>query len=214
MRVFIYVVIFDYQKRTEVNTLREEMIQNKEAVVAEIQEKVNNAGSTVVVEYRGLSVGQMTTLRRNLRDEGVELKVYKNSLFQRAVEGTNFEGLKDQLVGPNAVAFGEDAVAPSRILAAFAKKNKALVLKAGIVDGNVVNEEEIKELSTLPNHDGMISMLLGMFQSPIRSFAYAVSQVAQQREENGEVAETVEETVEAPAAEEVAEETVETTEEA
>ncbi len=214
MRVFIYVVIFDYQKRTEVNTLREEMIQNKEAVVAEIQEKVNNAGSTVVVEYRGLSVGQMTTLRRELRNEGVELKVYKNSLFQRAVDGTDFADLKDSLTGPNAVAFGEDAVAPSRILAAFAKKNKALVLKAGIVDGNVVNEEEIKELSTLPNHDGMISMLLGMFQSPIRSFAYAVSQVAQQREENGEVAETVEETVEAPAAEEVAEETVETTEEA
>ena len=190
------------------------MIRNKEAVVAEIQEKVNNSGSTVVVEYRGLSVGQMTTLRRDLRNEGVELKVYKNSLFQRAVEGTDQESLKAELVGPNAVAFGEDAVAPSRILANFAKKNKALVLKAGIVDGKVVDQEELLELSTLPNHDGMISMLLGMFQSPIRSFAYAVSQVAQQREENGEVAETVEETVEAPAAEEVAEETVETTEEA
>ena len=203
------MVIFDHQKRTEVNTLREEMIRNKEAVVAEIQEKVNNAGSTVVVEYRGLSVGQMTQLRRNLRDEGVELKVYKNSLFQRAVEGTNFEGLKDQLVGPNAVAFGEDAVAPSRILATFAKKNKALVLKAGIVDGNVVNQEEITELSTLPNHDGMISMLLGMFQSPIRSFAYAVSQVAQEREANeGSVA------VEAVAVEEVVAEATEEVKEA
>lgn len=197
--------------------MREEMIRNKEAVVAEIQEKVNNAGSTVVVEYRGLSVGQMTTLRRELRNEGVELKVYKNSLFQRAVEGTNYEGLKDQLVGPNAVAFGEDAVAPSRILAKFAKQNKALVLKAGIVDGNVVNEEEIKELATLPNHDGMISMLLGMFQSPIRSFAYAVSQVAQQREANeGAVEVATEEVVEeTPATEEVVEETVvEATEEA
>lgn len=197
------------------NTLREEMIRNKEAVVAEIQEKVNNSGSTVIVEYRGLSVGQMTTLRRDLRNEGVELKVYKNSLFQRAVEGTDQESLKAELVGPNAVAFGEDAVAPSRILANFAKKNKALVLKAGIVDGNVVNQEELLELSTLPNHDGMISMLLGMFQSPIRSFAYAVSQVAQQREEN-EGAEAVEVAVEeTPAVEETVEETVvEATEEA
>lgn len=195
--------------------MREEMIRNKEAVVAEIQEKVNNSGSTVVVEYRGLSVGQMTTLRRDLRNEGVELKVYKNSLFQRAVEGTDQESLKAELVGPNAVAFGEDAVAPSRILANFAKKNKALVLKAGIVDGNVVNQEELLELSTLPNHDGMISMLLGMFQSPIRSFAYAVSQVAQQREEN-EGAEAVEVAVEeTPAVEETVEETVvEATEEA
>ena len=191
------------------------MIRNKEAVVAEIQEKVNNSGSTVIVEYRGLSVGQMTTLRRDLRNEGVELKVYKNSLFQRAVEGTDQESLKAELVGPNAVAFGEDAVAPSRILANFAKKNKALVLKAGIVDGNVVNQEELLELSTLPNHDGMISMLLGMFQSPIRSFAYAVSQVAQQREEN-EGAEAVEVAVEeTPAVEETGEETVvEATEEA
>ncbi len=191
------------------------MIRNKEAVVAEIQEKVNNSGSTVIVEYRGLSVGQMTTLRRDLRNEGVELKVYKNSLFQRAVQGTDQESLKAELVGPNAVAFGEDAVAPSRILANFAKKNKALVLKAGIVDGNVVNQEELLELSTLPNHDGMISMLLGMFQSPIRSFAYAVSQVAQQREEN-EGAEAVEVAVEeTPAVEETVEETVvEATEEA
>ena len=195
--------------------MREEMIRNKEAVVAEIQEKVNNSGSTVIVEYRGLSVGQMTTLRRDLRNEGVELKVYKNSLFQRAVEGTDQESLKAELVGPNAVAFGEDAVAPSRILANFAKKNKALVLKAGIVDGKVVDQEELLELSTLPNHDGMISMLLGMFQSPIRSFAYAVSQVAQQREEN-EGAEAVEVAVEeTPAVEETVEETVvEATEEA
>ena len=189
-------------------------MKNKEAVVAEIQEKVNNSGSTVVVEYRGLSVGQMTTLRRDLRNEGVELKVYKNSLFQRAVDGTDYEDLKSELVGPNAVAFGEDAVAPSRVLANFAKKNKALVLKAGIVDGKLVDQDEIKELSTLPNHDGMISMLLGMFQSPIRSFAYAVSQVAQQREENGEVAETVEVAAEEVAVEETVEETVveETTE--
>lgn len=207
----------------EVNHLRNEVLENKKAVVAEIQDKVKNSASTVVVEYHGLNVGQITTLRRELRKEGIEFKVYKNKMFQRAVEGTEFEDLKSELVGPNAVAFGSDAVAPSRVLAQFAKKNKKLILKAGIVDGKLVNADEIKELSSLPNHDGMIAMLLGMFQSPIRSFAYAVSQVAEQRAANGEVVEEVAaaaeeaapaeaETVEEAPAEEVAEATEETTE--
>ncbi len=200
----------------EVNHLRNEVLENKKAVVAEIQDKVKNSASSIIVEYHGLDVGQITTLRRQLREEGIEFKVYKNKLFQRAVEGTEFEGLKDELVGPNAVAFGTDAVAPSRVLAQFAKKNKKLVLKAGVVDGNIVNAEEIKELSALPNHDGMISMLLGMFQSPIRSFAYAVSQVAEQRAEAEGVVveETAAEAVAEEATEEVAAEAVveETTE--
>ncbi|CAM3580756.1 50S ribosomal protein L10 [Erysipelothrix anatis] len=200
----------------EVNHLRNEVLENKKAVVAEIQDKVKNSASSIIVEYHGLDVVQITTLRRQLREEGIEFKVYKNKLFQRAVEGTEFEGLKDELVGPNAVAFGTDAVAPSRVLAQFAKKNKKLVLKAGVVDGNIVNAEEIKELSALPNHDGMISMLLGMFQSPIRSFAYAVSQVAEQRAEAEGVVveETAAEAVAEEATEEVATEAVveETTE--
>ncbi len=200
----------------EVNHLRNEVLENKKAVVAEIQDKVKNSASSIIVEYHGLDVVQITTLRRQLREEGIEFKVYKNKLFQRAVEGTEFEGSKDELVGPNAVAFGTDAVAPSRVLAQFAKKNKKLVLKAGVVDGNIVNAEEIKELSALPNHDGMISMLLGMFQSPIRSFAYAVSQVAEQRAEAEGVVveETAAEAVAEEATEEVATEAVveETTE--
>ena len=201
--------------------MRTEILENKKLVVAEIQEKVKNAGSTVVVQYRGLSVGKMTELRRQLRAEGVEMRVYKNSMFQRAVEGTDYEELKADLVGPNAVAFGEDAVAPSRILATFAKKNKALILKAGVVDGKYVNQDQITELSALPNHDGMISMLLGMFQSPIRSFAYAVSQVALEREANEGKEETTEEVAveaetatEAVAEEAVVEETTEETKEA
>ena len=201
--------------------MRTEILENKKLVVAEIQEKVKNSGSTVVVQYRGLSVGKMTELRRQLRAEGVEMRVYKNSMFQRAVEGTDYEELKTDLVGPNAVAFGEDAVAPSRILATFAKMNKALILKAGVVDGKYVNQDQITELSALPNHDGMISMLLGMFQSPIRSFAYAVSQVALEREANEGKEETTEEVAveaetatEAVAEEAVVEETTEETKEA
>lgn len=191
----------------EVNHLRNEVLEMKQAVVAEIQDKINNAASTVVVEYHGLNVGQITTLRRQLRAEGIEFKVYKNKMFKRAVEGTGFEALASDLVGPNAVAFGSDAVAPSRVLAEFAKKNKKLVLKAGIVDGNVVNSDEIKELSQLPNHTGMVAMLAGMLQSPIRSFAYALSQVAEKQAAGESVSEDAPEVVEA-----AVEETVEATE--
>ena len=190
------------------------ILESKKAVVSEIREKFESAESAVVVEYRGLNVQQMTDLRRKLSAENIEFKVYKNTMMRRAVEGTDFEGLNDALLGPNAVAFGNDAVAPSRVLAEFAKKHKKLVLKAGVVDGNVVDVDEIKELATLPNHDGMIAMLLGMFQAPIRDFAYAVSQVAEKRESEGEVVaeptetaeEAVEETVEASAETEVTEE--------
>lgn len=184
------------------------ILENKKAVVSEIREKFESSESAVIVEYRGLNVSQMTELRRKLSAENIEFKVYKNTMMRRAVEGTDFEGLNDSLLGPNAVAFSDDAVAPSRVLAEFAKKNKKLILKAGIVNGNVVDEAEIKELSTLPNHDGMIAMLLGMFQAPIRDFAYVVSQVAEKRADAGEVVE-----VAAEEAVEAVEEVVETAEE-
>lgn len=197
-------MVIDFRFKAEVNTLSNAVLESKKAVVSEIKEKFENAESAIIVEYRGLNVSEITDLRRQLYEEDIDFKVYKNTMTRRAVEGTDFEGLNDALVGPNAIAFGEDAVAPSRVLANFAKKHKKLILKAGVVDGNVVDQEEIKELSSLPNHDGMIAMLLGMFQSPIRSFAYAVSQVAEQREESGEeeapetgAEEAVEETPEA-----------------
>jgi large subunit ribosomal protein L10 len=198
----------------EVKRLSTTVIENKKAVVSEIQGKISAASSAVVVEYRGLSVTEITNLRRQLRAEGIEFKVYKNTMLRRAVEAEGHNDLLEALVGPNAIAFSDDAVAPSRVLAGFAKKHKKLILKAGLVDGKVVDADELKELSSLPNHDGMISMLLGMFQSPIRSFAYAVDQVAQKRAEAGDVVETpevveeatTEEVVEEVATEEVAEE--------
>lgn len=207
-------MVIDFRLKAEVNTLSNAVLESKKAVVSEIKEKFENATSAVIVEYRGLNVSEITNLRRQLHAENIEFKVYKNTMMRRAVEGTEFEGLNDALVGPNAVAFSDDAVAPSRVLANFAKKHKKLILKAGVVDGNVVDKDEIKELSALPNHDGMIAMLLGMFQSPIRSFAYAVSQVAEQRAESGEeVAAQPEATEEvaAEAVEETAQEPVEET---
>ena len=130
--------------------MNQAIIEAKKAYVAEIAEKMKNAESTVVVEYRGLTVAEMTELRRELRAEDVEFKVYKNALAQRAVESIGADGLKEVLVGPNAIAFGKDATAPARVLAKFAKKHENLVLKSGIVEGKVVDEETIKKLSALP----------------------------------------------------------------
>ena len=164
--------------------MNKEIIMQKEQVVAEIGEKFAKSSSSVVVEYRGLSVAEVTELRRSLRAEGVEYKVYKNTLSSRAAEANGFAELTDTLVGPNAIAFGEDAVAPARVLAKFAKTHNKLVIKGGIVEGKVVDADTIVELSKLPNREGMISMLLGCLQAPVRDFACVNKAVADQKEEN------------------------------
>ena len=163
--------------------MNQAVIDAKKIVVEEIQSKIATSSSTVVVEYRGLSVAQLTTLRRKLRAENIDFKVYKNSMSQRAAEASGYSDLAATLTGPNAMAFSDDAVAPARVLAEFAKKNKALVIKSGVVEGRVVDAAGLSTIATLPNRDGMISMLLGMFQSPVRNFAYAVQQIADQKEQ-------------------------------
>lgn len=163
--------------------MNQSILDAKKAVVDEIATKLKDATSTVVVEYRGLSVAEVTELRRSLRNEGIEFKVYKNSMATRASEIADVADLKDSLTGPNAIAFGDDAVAPARVLADFAKKHKALVIKAGVVEGKVVDVDTVIQLSKLPNRDGMISMLLGCFQAPVRKFAYLLNAVKEQKEE-------------------------------
>lgn len=163
--------------------MNQTVIDAKKVVVEEIQSKIASSSSTVVVEYRGLSVAQLTTLRRKLRAENIDFKVYKNSMSQRAAEASGFGELAATLTGPNAMAFSDDAVAPARVLAEFAKKNKALIMKSGIVEGKIVDAAGLSTIATLPNREGMISMLLGMFQSPVRNFAYAISQIADQKEQ-------------------------------
>ena len=182
--------------------MNQKVLSAKQEVVSEIADKIKNSDSTVVVEYRGLSVAEVTELRRNLREEQVEFKVYKNTMFERACDDCGFAELKDSLTGPNAFAFSSDATAPARVLAKFAKKHKALVLKSGIVEGKAVTVDTIKELSALPNRDGMLSMLLSCLQSPVSSFARAVKAVADAKEA-GAPAEAA-----APAEEKPAEEAV------
>lgn len=164
--------------------MNQSILESKKAVVGEITEKLKSSASSVVVEYRGLSVREVTELRRELMKENIDFKVYKNSFVQRAAEDLSFNDLHTSLTGPNAFAFSSDAVAPSRILAKFAKKHEKLVLKGGVVEGRVVDADQIKAISKLPNREGMISMVLGMLQSPVRSFAYALAQIAEQKQAN------------------------------
>lgn len=188
--------------------MNQTVLNAKQEVVSEISSKLKDSQSVVIVEYRGLTVSEVTELRRELRKEDVELKVYKNTMAERACDDCGYSDLKESLVGPNAIAFSKDATAPARVLAKFAKKHQALVLKNGIVEGKVVDTETIKELSLLPNRDGMLSMLLSCLQSPVRSFACVVKAVADAKQEDApkQEAKPAEETkpAEEPKAEEAA----------
>lgn len=169
--------------------MNQAIIDSKKEIVSEITDKFQSAQSAVVCEYRGLSVQEMTELRRQLRSENVELKVYKNTMVTRAVNDLGLGELEEALTGPNAFAFGhEDAVAPARVLVEFSKKHKALVVKGGVVEGKVVSDETVKELSALPNRDGMYSMFLSCLTSPIRSFACVVKAIADKDVEEGTTA--------------------------
>ena len=187
--------------------MNQAVLENKKNVVIEIADKFKNSGSTVIAEYRGLSVAEVTELRRKLSEENVEMKVYKNTLASLAADAAGVSDLKETLTGPNALVFGPDETAASRILAQFAKKHKALVLKGGIVEGKVVDLDTINELSALPNREGMLSMLLSVLQAPVAQFARAVNAVAEARPADGAPAEATAPAEEAKAEEAPAEET-------
>lgn len=161
-------------------------IEAKKVQVEEIAEKFKNASSVVLVDYRGLTVAQVTELRKQLREAGIDFKVYKNTLTRRATEIAGVEGLNEYLTGPNAIAFSnEDVVAPAKIINNFAKTNDALEIKAGIIEGNIATVEEVKALAELPSREGLLSMLLSVLQAPIRNLALAAKAVAEQKEEQG-----------------------------
>ncbi|MCR8682304.1 50S ribosomal protein L10, partial [Enterococcus faecium] len=131
------------------------------AVVQEITDKMKESAAFIVVDYRGLSVAQATELRKQLREAGVDMTVYKNTMSRRAAESLGYEALNEFLTGPNAIAFStEDVIAPAKVLNNFAKENEQLEIKAGIIEGNLVSVDEIKALAELPSREGLLSMLL------------------------------------------------------
>ena len=153
--------------------------QLKEVKVAEIKEKLEKAQSVVLAKYQGLTVEEDTLLRKNLREAGVEYKVYKNTLVTLAAKELGIEGIAEYLEGPVSIAFGyDDVTAPARILNDFAKDHKALELKAGIVDGELYDSAKIQQLATIPSKEVLIAKLLGSIKSPISSFARVISAIA------------------------------------
>ncbi len=151
------------------------IIEAKKQLVDEIAEVLSNSVSTVIVDYRGLTVAEVTDLRSQLREAGVEYKVYKNTMVRRAAEKSCIEGLDEFLTGPTAIATSsEDAVAAAKVISGFAKDHEALEIKSGVMEGNVITAEEVKTVGSLPSHDGLVSMLLSVLQAPVRNFAYAV----------------------------------------
>lgn len=174
-------------------------IEMKQPIVAEISESVKEAQSVVLVDYRGLTVEQDTQLRRILRAEGVHYKVYKNTMMNFAFQGTDYEGLAPYLEGPSAMAYStEDATAPARILAEFAKKADKLEIKAGVVEGTVYDAAGMKTIASIPSREVLISRLLGSMQSPITNFARVINQIAEKGGPSACEASATEEVVEAP----------------
>ncbi|WP_101773595.1 50S ribosomal protein L10 [Peptostreptococcus faecalis] len=164
-------------------------IEMKSAVVSEIVEKLNKAQSVVVVDYKGLTVEEVTDLRSQMREAGVDYKVYKNTLVRRAakeIEGEAYSNFNDEiLVGANAIAFGyDDPVAPARILKGFMEKNpNKISLKMGVVEGEFYNEEKIVALASIPSREVLIAKLLGSLKAPMSNFAYLLDAVAKSKEE-------------------------------
>ena len=157
-------------------------IETKKAAVEEISAGIANAQTMVIAEYRGISVASMTELRANARKEGVYLRVLKNTLARRAVEGTSFAGLADQMVGPLVYAASEDAVAAAKVLHQFAKKDDKIVIKAGSYNGGVLNVAQVGELASIPSREELLSKLLFVMQSPVSGFARALAALAEKKE--------------------------------
>lgn len=152
-------------------------LEEKKAVVVEVSGKLTDAQAAMLAEYRGLSVAQMTQLRRKAYDGKVYLRVVKNTLARRAVEGTSFECLKDQMVGPLAFAVSADPVAVAKILSEFAKDNEALKIKAGAMGGKLMSLDQIKALAVLPGREQLLAQLLGTMQAPVQKFVQTLNEV-------------------------------------
>lgn len=169
--------------------------EEKGLVVSEIKEKLGQASGVVLADYRGLTVAQVTQLRTQMRQAGVEYRVMKNTLVRRAAAELGVEGLDPYLKGPTAIAFGADPVAPAKVLTEFAKANKLkkFQIKAGVLEGKVIGPEGVKALADLPSREVLLTMvvrgmqapLVGMvnvLQGPIRKMGYALEEVRKLKE--------------------------------
>ena len=155
-------------------------VEVKQPIVEEIKAQLDGAKSIVVVDYRGISVADVTELRKQCREAGVIYKVYKNTMVRRAVEGTEFEGIVKDLEGTNAFAISkEDATLAARVVAKFIKKAKVCQLKSGVVEGTYYDAKGIETIATIPSIEELIAKFMGSIQSPITNFARVIKQIAE-----------------------------------
>ncbi len=158
-------------------------LDEKKAVVAEVSAQVASAQSIIVAEYSGLEVAHLTRLRAQARKSGVYLRVLKNTLVRRAVEGSAFADLAGQMTGPLIYGISQDPVAAAKVLNDFAKTNEKLVLKAGGYAGKVLDKAGVQALASIPSRDELLAKLLGIMQAPVTGLACALAALAKQREE-------------------------------
>ena len=159
------------------------ILAKKQEVVNEITDKVKSSNSVVFFEYRGLSVSEMTELRRKLRENDSDVKVYKNTLAKRALDTLNYD-MEGELNGPKAMAYGNDAIAPIKVLSEFSKNHPALEIKIGIVDGEITHIDTLNQLATLPSRDGLLTMLASGLMGTVRDLSICLDLYSQDLEEN------------------------------
>jgi large subunit ribosomal protein L10 len=152
-------------------------LEQKKAVVSEVSGAITDAQAAVLAEYRGLTVAQMTELRKQAREAGVFFRVVKNTLARRAVDGSDFACLQDELVGPLAFAASSDPVAVAKVLSQFAKDNEKLVIKSGAMGGKVISLAEVQALAKLPSREELLATLLGTMQAPVAKFVRTLNEV-------------------------------------
>ena len=142
--------------------------QQKQLIIDEIKGKLENAQAAVVIDYMGITVAEADAMRKKLREANVDYTVYKNTLVKRAIEGTEFAGLAEVLEGASAIAISkEDATAPARVLNEVIKEYKKMEFKAGVVEGNFCNKDEIQAVADIPSRDVLIAKFMGSIQSPV-----------------------------------------------
>ena len=162
----------------------EKILQKKKAEVEKLNSKLTNAQAFVLADYRGLTVEQDTKMRRAMREAGVDYRVYKNSIIRFAVKDTNLSELSDQLEGPTAIAISDtDPIAPSKLIAQFAKEYNKLEIKAGMVEGKILDIDGVKELAQTPSREELLARLIGSLQSSLYGLAAALNAIAEKQEQ-------------------------------
>ena len=152
-------------------------LEQKQSVVAEVSAQLKNAQAVILAEYRGLDVTRVTDLRSRARKSGVYLRVLKNTLARRAMKGTSFEKLTEQMIGPLIYGIAQDPVAGAKVLAEFAKDNELFVIKGGAMPNAVMSAKDIKTLASMPSREELLAKLVGTLQAPIAKLVRTMNEV-------------------------------------